>query len=106
MIRDGYNAGIPLPSSINPNPFFIRRGFNLNPKPLCPLQGRGLTQKIAETDDFLPFWYRGTRDVFFLGYHILCAQPPLPFQGRGRGRGVDNHGSPRRGTGLRVIPKL
>ena len=52
-------------SSINPNPFFVRRGFepllkflanrscvplvasgkaerNLNPKPLCPLQGRGL----------------------------------------------------------------
>ena len=25
---------------------------------------RGLTQKIAETDDFLPFWYRGTRDDF------------------------------------------
>ncbi len=35
-------AGIPLPSSIYPNPFFIRRGFDLNPKPLCPLQGRGL----------------------------------------------------------------
>jgi len=25
---------------------------------------RDLTQEIAETDDFLPFWYRGTRDVF------------------------------------------
>ena len=34
---------------------FVRRGFDLNPKPLCPLQGRGLTQKIAETDDFLSF---------------------------------------------------
>ena len=31
-----------LRSSINPNPFFIRRDFNLYPKPLCPLQGRGL----------------------------------------------------------------
>ena len=29
-----------------------------------PILG-GLTQKIAETDDFLPFWYRGTRDEFF-----------------------------------------
>jgi hypothetical protein len=28
----------------------------------------GLTQKIAETDDFLPFWYRGTRDIFFIGW--------------------------------------
>ena len=35
--------GFTLPSSINPNPFFIRRGFDLHPKPLCPLQGRGLT---------------------------------------------------------------
>ena len=35
--------GVALLSSINPNPFFIRRGFNLYPKPLCPLQGRGLT---------------------------------------------------------------
>jgi hypothetical protein len=26
---------------------------------------RDLTQEIAETDDFLPFWYRGTRDEFF-----------------------------------------
>ena len=34
--------GFTLLSSINPNPFFIRMGFNLYPKPLCPLQGRGL----------------------------------------------------------------
>ena len=27
---------------------------------------RDLTQEIAETDDFLPFWYRGTRDEFYL----------------------------------------
>ena len=31
-----------LLTSINPNPFFVRRGFNLIPKPLSPLQGRGL----------------------------------------------------------------
>ena len=59
---EGVTQGIALPSSINPNPFFIRRGFNLNPKPLCPLQGRGLTREIAVPVDFLPFWYRGTRD--------------------------------------------
>ena len=47
QIRGGYNAGIPLPFSIYPNPFFVRRGFDLNPKPLCPLQGRDLTRKIA-----------------------------------------------------------
>ena len=29
---DGLNAG-GCKSSINPNPFFIRMGFNLNPKP-------------------------------------------------------------------------
>ena len=46
--------GCALLSSIYPNPFFIRRVScvplvasgkaerNLNPKPLCPLQGRGL----------------------------------------------------------------
>jgi hypothetical protein len=34
--------GDALLSSIYPNPFFIRRGFDLNPKPLSPLQGRGL----------------------------------------------------------------
>ena len=28
-----------------------------------PILG-GLTREIAETDDFPPFWYRGTRDVF------------------------------------------
>ena len=38
-----FMQGFPLPSSINPNPFFIRRGFDLHSKPLCPLQGRGLT---------------------------------------------------------------
>jgi len=38
-----FMQGSTLPSSINPNPFFIRRGFDLHPKPLCPLQGRGLT---------------------------------------------------------------
>ena len=38
-----------------------------------PILG-GLTQKIAETDDFLPFWYRGTRDVFFIGYRTEKAQ--------------------------------
>ena len=31
-----------LQTSINPNPFFIRRGFNLIPKSLSPLQGRDL----------------------------------------------------------------
>ena len=40
--------GVALPSSINPNPFFIRRGFDLNPKPLCPLQGRGLTDSEGD----------------------------------------------------------
>ena len=27
-------------------------------------------------------------------YKFFCAQPPLPFQGRGRGRGVKKHGEP------------
>ena len=40
--------GVALLSSINPNPFFIRRGFNLIPKPLCPLQGRGLTDSEGD----------------------------------------------------------
>ena len=40
--------GVALLSSINPNPFFIRRGFDLNPTPLCPLQGRGLTDSEGD----------------------------------------------------------
>ena len=35
--RGGYNAGCPLLVSINPNPFFIRRGFRPLPKPLANL---------------------------------------------------------------------
>ena len=51
LVRGGYKAGIPLQSSINPNPFFIRMGFNLilNPSPII---GEGLNLKVAETDDF------------------------------------------------------
>ena len=52
-----YLQGIALPSSINPNPFFIRRGFNLHPKPLCPLQGRGLTD-FGQKPPFIRLWYR------------------------------------------------
>ena len=52
--------GYTLLSSINPNPFFIRMGFNLNPKPLCPLQGRGLNKKLQKPPTFSMFWYRGT----------------------------------------------
>ena len=44
--------GKALRSSIIPNPFFIRRGFNLYPKPLCPLQGRGLTRKSQKPTTF------------------------------------------------------
>ena len=29
-----------------------------------------LTQENAETDIFLPFWYRGTRDEFFIGWRM------------------------------------
>jgi hypothetical protein len=42
MTSAGFFAGDCLPSSITPNPLFIRRGFDLIPKPLSPLQGRGL----------------------------------------------------------------
>ena len=45
--------------------FLHKEGFNPNPKPLSPLQDRGLTQKTAETDGFFPFWYRGTTRWFF-----------------------------------------
>ena len=29
-----------------------------------------LTQENAETDIFLPFWYRGTRDGVFIGWRM------------------------------------
>ena len=51
--------------------FLHKEGFNPNPKPLSPLQDRDLTQKTAETDGFLPFWYRGTRDEFFDGWRRI-----------------------------------
>ena len=35
-----------------------------------PVYGEDATQEIAETDDFLPFWYRGTRDGVFIGWRI------------------------------------
>ena len=31
-----------------PQPLLLRRGFDLNPKPLCPLQGRGLTDSEGD----------------------------------------------------------
>ena len=49
-------------------PYFLRREERSKeastPSKSSPIW-EDLTQKIAETDDFLPFWYRGTRDVFF-----------------------------------------
>ncbi len=40
------------------------------PSKASPVYGEDATQKIAETDDFLPFWYRGTRDGVFIGWRI------------------------------------
>ena len=34
-------------NSPNPLPLTVRKGFDLNPKPLCPLQGRGLTAQVG-----------------------------------------------------------
>ena len=70
--------GDALQSSINPNPFFIRRGFNLIPKPLCPLQGRGLTEKCGNRH-FSEFWY-GSRSLCPTGepwFPTSLLSPPL-----------------------------
>ena len=44
---------------------------NIHPLQGLPLYGEDATRKVAEADDFSPFWYRGTRDIFFIGWRIL-----------------------------------
>ena len=43
---------------------------DIHPHQGLSLYGEDATQKIAETVDFLPFWYRGTRDEFFDGWRM------------------------------------
>ena len=73
------NVGIPynLPTI---QPSFVRKAScvpsvasgraerNLNPKPLCPLQGRGLNKKLQKPSTFSMFWYRGTTRWGFIGW--------------------------------------
>ena len=47
---------------IPPNPISL----TFYPLQGLPLYGEDATRKVAETDDFSPFWYRGTRDKFFI----------------------------------------
>ena len=44
---------------------------NIHPLQGLPLYGEDATRKVAEADDFSPFWYRGTRDIFFIGWRIV-----------------------------------
>ena len=39
---------------------------SIHPLQGLPLYGEDATRKVAETDNFSPFWYRGTRDSCFL----------------------------------------
>ena len=70
-------AGRSLQSSINPNPFFIRRGFRPLPKPLANLwQG-----DVVDSESWLSpsrFWYGsqslcpfGASHDFFIGWRIV-----------------------------------
>ena len=48
--------------------YFLRReerSKEASTPPNLPYMG-GLTRKIAVPDNFSPFWYRGTRDKFFI----------------------------------------
>jgi hypothetical protein len=45
-------------------------GFNLLPKPLSPLQGRGLKNFLRKPPKSFGFWYRGTRDESFIGWRV------------------------------------
>ena len=50
--------------------YFLRReerSKEASTPPNLPYMG-GLTRKIAVPDNFSPFWYRGTRDIFFIGW--------------------------------------
>ena len=86
-----------------------KEGFNLNPKPLCPLQGRGLTQEIAARRRFpsvlvsrdtaciiyrlahrvihylfLRYAFSISVCIFCFDAHSLCAATPsLPGEGQG-----------------------
>ena len=44
---------------------------DIHPLKGLPLYGEDATRKVAEADDFSPFWYRGTRDIFFIGWRIV-----------------------------------
>ena len=57
-------AGQALQTSITPNPLFIRRGFRPLPNP-SPIFGKGLKQKVAETDDFLRLFGMAGHAMFF-----------------------------------------
>ncbi len=50
----------------NPNPFLsLRRGFDLHPKPLCPLQGRGLTAPPVALTLMYPRPITGSGFIFY-----------------------------------------
>ena len=53
---------------------------------------RGSTRRRRESQD--KGTQPGAEGSKTITYKFFCAQPPLPFQGRGRGRGVKKHGEP------------
>ena len=52
-----------------------KEGFDLNPQPLSPLQGRGLKKNRSSPSIIFMFWYCGTTRCFFLGYRLEKALP-------------------------------
>jgi hypothetical protein len=59
-------------TSINPNPFFIRRGFRPLPKPLANLWQGDVTRKVAETATFLRFGIAGHAICFLSAGALYC----------------------------------
>ena len=59
-------------TSINPNPFFIRRGFRPLPKPLANLWQGDVTRKVAETATFLRFGIAGHAIYYLSAGALYC----------------------------------
>ena len=68
--------------------YFLRReerSKEASTPPNLPYMG-GLTRKIAVPDNFSPFWYRGTRDNFFIGWRMDIALFPCQVEPLSKGR--------------------
>ena len=68
-----------------------QRGSTWRRRERAKTEGLNQAQKRESQDRGAQPGAEGSKTIT---YKFFCAQPPLPFQGRGRGRGVKKHGEP------------